>query len=240
MATGYPQDWARTCSASGVAAALCRWALVEPQLASLPLDAIMRRARGAHDPGRADVVLGALLRLAPTDPLARRTALQAVLPRLIDLARTLSRRPGSGCVAELTNDLAALAWEELGRSADRWPGHQAARLATHVGRRQSRTLRHHLHEEPVAELTLPDRSALGLSDDASLAVEVADLLRSAVERGVLQPRAARIVIDVAFGGLTDAQIAAGCGATPAAVKKARQRALLALRTHGAALGLRGA
>lgn len=35
MATGKAQDWARTCSGSGVVAALRRWALIEPQLAFL-------------------------------------------------------------------------------------------------------------------------------------------------------------------------------------------------------------
>jgi len=242
MTTSYAHDWAHTCNGGGIAGALSRWALLEPQLASLPLDAIMRRAQGSPgggDPGQADLVLGALLRLAPTDPLARRTALQAILPRLIRAARTLSRRPGSPCPAEVTSDLVALTWEELGRCAGRWPGHLAARLVTDVTRRHSRSLHHQVYEHPVAEVTLSARSGGGHAEEDALAgIEVTTLLRNAIKRGVLQPLAARTLYDVAFGGLTDAQIAGAWGATPGSVKKARQRALAALRTHGPALGLK--
>lgn len=242
MVNGYAEDWARTCGSSRVDDALRRWATAEPHLASLPLDAVMRQAQGTwpgQHPDRADAVLVALLRLAPTDPLARRTALQAVLPRLIAVARTLSRRAGADPAAELTADLVALAWEEVGRAAGRWPAHHAARLATHVERRHTRTLRHQLHEHPVADVTLYPRSTSGPVEPGFFAgVDVASLLSAAVARGVLQPLAARILEDVAFHGLTDNQIATARGVTPAAVKKARQRAVVALRAHGPVLGLR--
>ncbi len=242
MVNGYADDWARTCSDRGVHDALGRWATAEPDLASLPLDTIMRQAQGTwpdQHPDRADTVLAALLRLAPTDPLARRTAVQAVLPRLIAVARTLSRRAGAAPAGELTADLVALAWEELGRATGRWPGHHAARLATHVQRRHTRTLRHQLHEHPVADVTLSPGPPTGPGEPGLFAgVDVASLLNAAAARGVLQPLAARILEDVAFHGLTDNQIAASRGATPAAVKKARQRAVIALRTHGPVLGLR--
>lgn len=244
MTLAFADDWNRTCHDPVAAAVAAGWAAAEPVLAGLTLDGIMRRAQGGSsnlaggkgDPG--DAHLAALCRLAVHDSLARRTALQAVLPRLVHTARALARRPASAACGELVGDLVALAWEELGCSADRWPSHLSARLATHVERRHVRAMRHQFHEQPVADpATLLESTASGDAVDVDR-VDVANLLRTAVARGLLGADAARILHHVAFSGLTDSQIAAARGGTPAAAKKARQRAVAALRAHGETLGVR--
>jgi len=244
MTTAFRDDWARTCANPVLHRTAEVWAEAEPALAGLSLDTIMCLAQGTNaglggvDTDQGDLVLGALCRLAVGCTLARRTALQAVLPRLVHAARSMARRDAGVQVRDLTSDLAALAWEELACSADRWPAHVAARLVTQVERRHLRGLRHQLCEQPVADPALVFQPGGGTDLVEVDRVDLAQLLSSAVDRGLLRPEAARILEHVAFDGLTDAQIAAARGGTAAGAKKARQRAVAAMRAHRSTLGLR--
>ena len=238
MTTTFAGDWAHLCRDPGLTVTLAAWRHAEPTLAGLGLDDVMRRARACSaDLAASDATVAALLRLGVGDQLARRTVLQAVLPRLIRAARHHAPRSGLS-VEDLTGELAAVAWEELGRVEGRWTAHLAARLVDLVEWRYRQARRHERYEDPTGDI------AAVAGGDGSMdghvvgdRLDVTRLLRSAVERGVIGPEAARILDHAAFDGLTDAEIAVCRGGTPAAAKKARQRAAAALRAHPAALAL---
>ena len=236
MTTTFAGDWAHLCRGSGPTVTLAAWRQAEPTLAGLGLDDVMRRARASSvDLAASDATVAALLRLG--DELARRTVLQAVLPRLIRVARHHAQRSGLG-VEDLTGEVAALAWEELGRVEGRWTAHLAARLVDLVEWRYRQARRHERYEDPTGDIA--DVAGWDGATDGNVVgdrVDVTRLLRAAVERGVIGPEAARILEHVAFDGLTDAEIAACRGGTAAAAKKTRQRAAAALRAHPAALAL---
>ena len=225
------------CRGSGLTVTLSAWGATEPTLAGLGLDELMHRARACSDLATSDATLAALLRLGLADQLARRTVLQAVLPRLIGVAQHYAGRSGLS-VEDLTAELAAVAWEELGRVEGRWRAHLAARLVGLVAWRYRQARRHERYEDPTGDI--PAAAGRCGRLDAHVFGERVDgtrLLRNAVERGVIGPEAARILEHAAFDGLTDAEIAARRGGTAAGTKKARQRAAAALRAHPAALAL---
>jgi len=234
MTTAFNDDWAHYRPGDQI---LARWAATETDLAGLTLDQIMHRARGAaEDLAVSDATLAALYRLAAHDPLARRTALQAVLPRLVHTAQGLTRRPAHASITELVSDLAAIAWQDIADAAGRWPSHLAAQLVRAVERHHGQTRGFGQHEHPVADIGSYVATSGGEPHRAEH-VDVERLIRGAVRRGVITPEAGRILERVAYEGLTDAQIAAHHGGTAAATKKARQRAVLALRSHTPALAL---
>lgn len=238
MTTTFAEDWTRLCRGSRLTITLADWAAAEPALGGLGLDDVMRRARASStDLAASDATLAALLRLGSGDQLARRTVLQAILPRLVGIARRHADR-GRRSVGEVTADLAAATWEELVGAAGRWTSHLAARLVDLVEWRYRQARRHERYEDPTDDIAgAIDRSPRVGDHRAGDRLDVTRLLQHAVERGVIGPEAARILEHAAFDGLTDAEIAACRGGTTAAAKKARQRAAAALRTLPAALAL---
>jgi len=234
MTTAFNHDWANYHPGEQIPA---RWAATEADLAGLTLDQIMHRARGAaEDLAVSDATLASLFRLAAHDPLACRTALQALLPRLVHTAQGLTRRPHGESVAEMVGELAAIAWQDIAEAAGRWPSHLAAQLVRGVERHHGQTRGFGQHEHPVADISSHMEAAAGVPLGADHA-DVERLIRGAIRRGVITPEAGWIFEGVAYEGLTDTQIAARHGGTPAATKKVRQRAVLALRSHPPVLAL---
>ena len=237
MTTTFAADWAQLCRSPRLTVTLAAWAAAEPSLAGLGLDEVMLRARACSVYlAASDATVAALVRLGPRHQLAQRTILQAVLPRLIRVAKHHAGWSGLS-VEDLTGELAAIAWEELGRAEGRWSAHLAARLVDLVEWRYRQARRHERYEDPTRDMAAaagPGRMDEHLDGDL---VDATRLLQAAVDRGVIGREAARILEHAAFDGLTDAEIAARRGGTPAAAKKARQRAAAALRTHPAALAL---
>jgi DNA-directed RNA polymerase specialized sigma24 family protein len=77
-------DWGRIAHGPDAHAALRRWGLSHPALSGLEnLEEVLARRQ---DPHVAPGVLSALAALAPSDPLAARTLLQALVPGLLRLA----------------------------------------------------------------------------------------------------------------------------------------------------------
>jgi hypothetical protein len=238
MTTTFAEDWVQLCRSSQLPITLAAWVAAEPVLGGLGLDDVMRRARDSSvDLAASDATVAALLRLGLSDPLAHRTVLQAVLPRLIGVARRYADR-GRWGVREVTADLAAVTWEELTGAEGRWTRHLAARLCDLVESRYRQARRHERYEDPTGDIDdAVDRCPRDCGQLVVGRLDVTRLLQAAVERGVIGADAARVLEHAAFDGLTDAEIAACRGGTAAATKKARQRAAAALRTHPVALAL---
>lgn len=100
-------EWNRIDRSPASAAALRRWSLREPDLRpSETLGSLLLRRK--HQPETARGILAALARLAPSDELAARTLLQAMLPGLVRLATSaLADDPLA------LDEVVALAWERI-------------------------------------------------------------------------------------------------------------------------------
>lgn len=114
-------------SAAG-AASLTRWSDREPDLHGL--DDLGDALECRRDADRGPAVLAALARLAPTEDLAARTLLQALLPGLVHMA--LRRFPDDPDAVE---DITAIAWERIRTYPPARPGSVAANVIVDVRKR---------------------------------------------------------------------------------------------------------
>jgi hypothetical protein len=98
------QEWRTLCGSLAGAEALDRWRAVYPAFAGVAGLADVLALRRHAVVGE---VLSALAALSPTDVVAARTLLQALLPGLVQLARSCVGEP------EAFEEMAALAWERI-------------------------------------------------------------------------------------------------------------------------------
>ena len=223
------QDWAITGRSARARKALRRWSEAEPALAGFdsPADVVACCQRRG-DPSSANVLLGALLRLAG-DELAARAVLQAVLPSLA--ARAWRRRWDTSAaaagvwddVAELDADMVAFALErirELAGTSPAWPSqaivevsYARLRWAAQVARR--RTLQT-VPLEPTHDVAAPDSG--GGADD------LGRVLVDAVACGALRRRDAALIYATRVLGFTPAELAERQGRDVRAVRYQRARA----------------
>ena len=234
MTIPFNADWRRVIVSPAATAALARWADVEPGLAGADLDSLRRRA-ASLDVAQSDATLAALLRLARSDGLARRTILEALLPRLVPIAAALARRNGEE-FDDVLAEVAGWAWELAATTpADQWTELLAPKLARLAKRR-------YLAARPFhPDVYLADTDVPATSDriDERLGTwEVATLLERAVGSGTITAAAAEVLITVAIADTTDRVIAEHVGGSEGATKKRRERALVRLRTCRWALALR--
>ena len=231
------EDWCRLARLGCTTSRVASWGHHEPPLAGLTIDEILNRGRNASTNLHAsDSTVAALFRLAGQDPLARRTVLQIVLPRLIHLGRAL----GGHELVDVLADLAAITWQLAGESEGRWTTHLARRLVVLVGRRYDQTLncREQLGLCDLAEAAsnISDPS-LQVDDNVAGQLDVSRLLGDAVNQRVIGLVAAQLLICVALGGMTTEDAARHAGLSLHAAKKARQRAACALRAQPSVLAL---
>lgn len=183
-------------------------------------------ARGC--PATANHVLAALVALAPTDRLATRAALQAMLPGLAVICRRVPGYVGPGrlwaTTAELDHEVVTLCCERLAAGLAvgvPWP---AVRLRDAVWRR-IRTL-HGMHtrrrarEIPVADCPpRPSTSADGHSDE-----QLVRAVCRAVESGRLHRDHASLVLDTRLLDITPAQLARREGVDVRTIRARRAKA----------------
>lgn len=103
MLQALDREWSELATSPSARRALMRWSNTHRHLAGhRDLNAVLDARR---DPARADGVLRSLAMLAPTDELAARTLLQAMVPGVLKFARTHAT-DDQGALEELL----ALAW----------------------------------------------------------------------------------------------------------------------------------
>jgi DNA-directed RNA polymerase specialized sigma24 family protein len=178
---------------------------------------ILRFLHGPAPAGEKDQVLHALVRLAPSEPLAARTVLQALLPGLKALSRRLFRSRSSR--AEIWQFLLAAAWEQIVTyPLERRPRRIAANLLLDT---LHSTLQQLARERPdVVELTeraLPAPACASRGD-------VDALLARAVALGVMSAGDAELVLETRIDGRELADAAASRGTVYNTAKLRRQRA----------------
>jgi len=179
-------------------------------------------------PARANQVFGALVALAPTDPLATRTALQALLPGLAVICRRVPGYVGPGqlwaTTAELDQEVVTLCCERLidGLAVGSpWP---AVRLRDAVWRRV-RTLhgvhtRRRARELPVANHPQHPSSTTRVHADEQLVHAVC----RAVESGRLHREQASLVLNTRLLDITPAQLAHREGVDVRTIRARRTKA----------------
>ncbi len=184
------------------------------------LDDLVEVAQDAVTDPRRDAALAALSRLARTDQTAQLTALRIMRPGLIRLERVY------GHDLDWDNaqaDLVARALDVFLRSGSR-PGAVLMRLRNDLGRQRvrRRSLQDTLGQRVDAETEV-------LGPPSSMArVEVVELLQSAIDRGHITRRDARIIVMTRLGGTGTESAAAAIGIHAATLRRARNRAERAL------------
>ena len=180
-----------------------------------------------HDHAGNDRILVALARRAPTDDLAARTLLQAVLPGLFNVGKRLG---GGRIDDELEAEVLAEAVVRIRTyPIERRPARIAANVTWDVFGRLVRR-RERAKNAPVdlvAEVVVPAPSG-----DVDPSVEVCDLVHEAVARGALRAGDARLLLAIAVGHDTIGKRAQREGVAYAAMnerwRRARKRLQLAI------------
>lgn len=192
-------EWQHLRSAPETAAALCRWAAVEPALAGFAnLDQLCAVVHNRADPAGSDRILSALVRLAAVtghgDLLAARVVLQLLLPGAIRLGRSLSAYGGDAAgieaavFAELTILIRTYPWQRRPRST-------AANLLLDCRQRLVRS-HHRTRAEVSVGLRLGDThlSTSGPPPEGDDPLALKDLLWWAHRRGLLDPFEAQLLV----------------------------------------------
>ncbi len=124
------KEWDQMARSEAADEAARDWGEVEPALAGLSCvqDVLDRRL----DPKAAPGVMAALARLAPTDRIAARTLLQALLPGLACLTQDIG-----GGDADALDHVVALAWERIRTYPPGRPGSVPGRVLYDVRKTRS-------------------------------------------------------------------------------------------------------
>jgi hypothetical protein len=205
-----------------------RWISKHPMLAGLTtLDSIVEVCNRRGVPELSSQVLAALVELAPSEPLAARTALQALLPGLAALSRRAPGFVGSGrlwaTVGELDQELVALCCERLldGTAVGcRWP---AVRVRDAVWRRVRTLQAEHIRRRAreVSMNDYPHHLASTVRDDYE--EHLVKAVCRAVESGRLRRDDASLVLRTRLLDVTPAQIARDAGVDVRALRTRRRR-----------------
>ncbi len=208
------------------------WAAAAPALAGLPrLATVVDACRSRTDADAANRALAGVLAVAADDPLARRTALQALLPVVAAVAAQLRGYVGWGpwtSRTELDGEAAAALVEVVGAGvpATRWPAavvrsrlRDRLRTTVHRHRRQR-----HREGTPLEAL---ERSVAhptgGLHDAHSPEERAARFVVDAARSGTVSVAAAQTVLATSVLGWDTAGFAALTGRDVRAVRAHRRR-----------------
>jgi hypothetical protein len=192
-------EWIRLAKAPPARRAVIRWSRRFRVFVGLrdPLDLLERRSA---DPAQAAEMLAALASLAPSDELAARTLLHALLPGLIRLSRTTGH-DDYGAVEELV----ALAWERIRTYPSDRRGRVAANILLDVRKRYRADRRIDAPQSiPVpawAEATVPSAETEALQRLTLCSVV------EAYRRGAIDPAAYELIVRTRFVGISLGEIA---------------------------------
>lgn len=214
-------EWVTVSTAPSTRTSLDRWRVIEAALDVEELADLMERRR---TPEGAHAVLGALARLAPTDRLAARTLLQALVPGLGGLVRTLGR--GNDDVAA---QLVSLAWERIRTYPQQRSGSVAANVLLDVRKAFWAEAK---SEHAVQGLSL--RETTESPEDIVVEREESEILKRIVEardRGVISDCALRVIVRTRVHGDTLEEAAADEELTVRNVVLRRWRGERAIRRH---------
>ena len=212
------------------------WAESEPVLAASAKTAVevVQSAQRRGEVEQANAVVGALLRLADNDRVAR-TLLQAVLPGLRGRvcrvgARSAGRRPlpGWDSLEDLGTDMVAMAIERIARLAGTSPSWPASAIVGGTWRRVRTAAEVTLRHEQLAFSLEEAAEVPAAGSERSTAQELAEELSSAVQRQALRPGDAQLIYLTRVLGYSPAELASAGGPDARALRARRARAERAL------------
>jgi DNA-directed RNA polymerase specialized sigma24 family protein len=200
--------------------ALTRWEPTHPVLEGHhSLDNLVRVVNDRARTAVADTILVALARLAPTDTIAARTVLEAVMPGLKRLCKT---RQGLAEPEEVTAQIIALAWEQIRTyPIQRRPRRIAANILRDTRQRLDRTQR---AWRPLPHPPLPPGDVAEPDAETRNENEPGLVVLDAVRRGHLRLEDARLILQTRVGGIRPEELAEHMGIDVHHLRKRRNRA----------------
>lgn len=224
------EDWVEFTRSPDVVRVLTRWATAEPALSGFSsYDPLLGALRGRTDPDWRDRRMVALLRLARSDYMARRVALQVVRPALSCIAQTYSARLGP---EDARSEVIAAALERIATFPTE---RRQTNLAGHI----VRDVRHGFFKRLERDMAFEEAFTL-VKDRATLECElvappertaadqVVSIVGDAVRAGRIAPKHAQLVVDSRLRGVPIEDIAAAWDRSPQTVRRMRQRVERAL------------
>ena len=214
-------EWRRIAASDEARRALPGWAKAYPALGGASdVSDLLRRRRDPREAGR---ILAALAYLAPTDALAARALLQALLPGLVCLAATAG--PDD---ADAIEEVIALAWERIRTYPPTRAGSVAANVLWDV-RKQYRIHR---------RIDVPSEHGFGRpsptdvepsAEDIVVRRAVCDEIVRALCAGAVSRSALRLIVRTRIEGESLTAVAAEQNVNPHALNQRRWRAERRLR-----------
>jgi hypothetical protein len=178
------REWQSLAHSPDAKRRLMRWGRAEPRLAGL--DNLEQLLELRRDPAAAPAVLATLARFAPSDVLAGRTLLQALIPGLISWARSAGYDDPAAI-----DEMVSLAYERIRTYPQTRRGSVAANVLLDVRKAYRR---HRCIEKPHAttggNLALHARSA----EDQALGRHLIGELADARRRGVISAGALELIV----------------------------------------------
>ena len=216
------EEWAAVASSPAARRALMRWATANPALAPVRnVDELVdTRSRVEWGQAAHRVLAGA----APTDYIAARTLLQALLGGLVCLSRRIGRND-----PDAVGELISLAWNRIRTYPAHRPGPVASNVLLdvrkHYLRMQSAAgdgANEDLPYDRIDETPTPEQVVCGQ-------VVIEELL-AAHDRGMVSGPALAVIIRTRVGGESLVDVAADMNMSPDAIWRRRTRAEQRLRT----------
>ena len=214
-------EWRDLADSPQATAALREWQRREPALGDGGDLALLLERRRSAD--AAPAILLALARLAPHEPLAARTLLQALVPGLVRLAISAGYDDPSAI-----DELMSLAWERIRT----YPVTRHGSVAANVLLDTRKQYRRHRQIEAPCSVCLDGSTnspSTPPADVAALGSEVVSELAAARDEGVVDASALAVIVRTRLGGESLVDIAAEQGTTAARLAQRRWRAERRLR-----------
>jgi hypothetical protein len=212
-------EWRTVATSQDAQEALARWSDDEVLAGGGSLDEILARTARGGRRRDADAVLRALITRAGSDEIASRTALQAVIPGLVSIAR----RVGAAENPDVEAEIAAVAWSTIraGRLVRR-RGSIAGQLLLDVFHVVSRTGRTEL-EHLVAPEDLA-RFMPAPAEHGSQGPDGREVLEFVARSGKVPPEQLRLISDAVLDQIPVSVAARHAGLSVKAMTKRRERA----------------
>ena len=223
--TTLEREWVDFATHAASTAALCDWAIDDPQLVRFAdLDSLVRFLHTAGPTAEADALLAVLARRAGTELVAARTLLQAVLYGLVSVSARF--RTTDDDADDVHAAVIAAAWERIRTYPfDRRPRSIGANIVLDTQQSVSRNLfRARVIETAIADIDELDAESSRLTTSD----ELLGLLCDAVRRKCVCPDDAALIAATRIFDVPVAQIAVASGRQCQTVRKRRHRAETAL------------
>ena len=218
IAEALDHEWARVSRTPAAARALRRWTRVWPALADCrDLTHLLELRR---DGERAQELLLPLAMLSPSEELAARTLLQALLPGLVSMAAAM--RPLEPMALD---ELVGLAWERIRTYPPTREGSVAGNVLLDVRKRFARARAGATRVIPICAWAEPAVEDVPNLDRAA----VVGLLREGRDHGVIDRDDLELIVRTRMFGVPVAEVAADLGEEAKALGRRRWRAEEALR-----------